>query len=207
MIVPLVSINSIFAQSFNPYKISQGNNDTNIRQDLEIEKLKLEIQKLKIENNPSIIRLIFESPFTPLIIAVLGGVFAVFNVSRTLTHQREQHKEERIAKLLENLGNTSKFVRQGAAQALARYPNESVPFLINQLKIEVESIVRNGISQSLNQIGPQHFDYLRNSNISAISERCDLIAGLTSIGVSKDEISNLSGLELKEINFKVRARK
>lgn len=201
MIVLPVTFNLSSARTLKSNRISQEINDTNELQSFEIEKLKLEIQKLQREMNPSLTRLIVESPFTPLIIAVLGGIIAVFNVTRTLMHQREQHKEERIANLLENLGNTSESIRLGASQALARYPAESVSFLINQLRIEDSKRVRNGLSQSVSQAGSQYFDYLRNSNVSAVSERCDLIAGLEAIGLSEDKITNLSGLEPKEYNF------
>jgi len=168
-------------------------------QDLEIEKLKLEILKLQREIDPPLTRLLFESPLITLIVAVTGGLIALINVTRGLSLQREQHKEERIAGFLDKLGSEKEWVRLGAAQALARYQKETIAFLINQLRMDSSKKVRMGVAQALSQASSRNFYFLRDSNLSAQSERRNIVAGLFAIGVSTDSVASIVKLDIDEV--------
>jgi uncharacterized protein YjbI with pentapeptide repeats len=168
-------------------------------EDLQAEKLKLEIQQLQQEINPSLLRLILQSPLSSLMLAVVGALAAVFNVTRTLSLQRQQQREDMIANFLDKLGSQQESVRLGAAQALARYPTEAVSFLINQLEMDSSQSVRTGVAESLSQVGSRHFHFLRSAILSAQLQRRQTATGLFALEVPLDDLSNIMKLDSDEI--------
>lgn len=126
---------------------------------LALERLRLEIEQLRVETGAS-----RWSPWLntgTLLAALAAAAISLFTALRaqrvqveSLQSQLEQGRQDRISRLLEQLGHPEAAVRAGVAQALGRFP-EAAQFVATALEFEADPTVQAAIRSSLQEGPPE----------------------------------------------------
>jgi len=173
-----------------------------IRDGLELDKLRVEIEKLNVEKDTGRYTLWFQ--LGTLASALLAAAISIWSAARAqglqidnLNQQRVQRKQERISDLLQQLGSENPRSRIAAARAIGEY-SELTVFLVDLLQSEPDIQVVETIIASLKAIGGSSVKALRDATVTIRKREIWLIAELRAIDEPLENIAKAIGLDNQE---------
>ncbi|MCA2719222.1 pentapeptide repeat-containing protein [Microcystis sp. M169S2] len=163
------------------------------KQDLEIRKLQREIQTLWMR------------PFLdvfPVLFALVAALLSLWSARQSQESNREQNKQrnqDRIANLLEQLGNENNGVRIATIQVLSEFP-DTHKFLINLIKYETDPHILDSINTSISKYPTTALTALLKETKSIRQQIYSCIASLEVVQETRQEISKLFNIHIAELN-------
>jgi uncharacterized protein YjbI with pentapeptide repeats len=153
-------------------------------EELQREKLSLEIEQLRQEQ-----RFFVLNRWIGTVGGLLGSVAVLWTIARgyrTLRHQVETQRADRIAELLTSLSDERTEVRVGAARGLSRYADAVLAELLSALKLEASPQASGTIVETLTHIGDRQFSRVTGANANTLSMRAYYLGRLREAGATSD---------------------